>query len=69
MSYSLTPHQVAEVAKAKLCSDHQPNGMAKWTVHFIDGHKFPYLSNDCRDLHSALLSSIERFGAKVSHVV
>lgn len=67
-SYSLTPEQQQVLAAAQQDTRHQTDGMAKWEVIFCDGHRFPYLTNDCRDRASALLAAIERFGSRVKDV-
>lgn len=67
-SYSLTPEQQHALAAARQDTRIQTEGMAKWEVVFHDGHRFPYLTNDCRDRASALLAAVERFGSRVKDV-
>ncbi|MNO54617.1 hypothetical protein D3C76_450950 [compost metagenome] len=67
-SFSLTPEQQQALAAARQDPRRQTDGMAKWEVVFHDGHRFPYLTNDCRDCASALLAAVERFGARVKDV-
>ena len=68
-SFSLTPEQQQALAAAQQDTRRQTEGMARWEIVFHDGHQFPYLTNDCRDKHSALLGAIERFGAKVRDIL
>ncbi len=67
-SFALTLDQQQALAAARQDTRHQADGMAKWEVVFHDGHRFPYLTNDCRDRASAFLAAVERFGARVKDV-
>lgn len=68
MALTLTPDQQEAIIAARQDQSRQMNGMAKWEIVFHDGHRFPYLTNDCRDRASALLGAIERFGSRVKDV-
>lgn len=67
-SFSLTPEQQQALSAAQQDTSHQAEGMARWEIVFHDGHRFPYLTNDCRDRASAILGAIERFGSRVKDV-